>query len=732
MARIKIKDVTIDMPFEPYKSQIDTMEQIITCLSEGSTGMIESPTGTGKSLSILCSVLAFREHLKRIKIDTNISKKLCASQNGKEVDSYANNGKTDSINTNDLKDGVNSENIKNDITKNKIDNYENNVNLDSVTEKLNSTDSVQDFKIVICSRTHKQLDQLVHQLNKTRYRPRISILASRNQYCINPKLDKVSDKNAACNDMVKKQACSFFVGKDRLAKRMGQRIFDIEEIVREGKRCNGCPYFASRKLNDEADIVFAPYNYLLDIKVRENTNFDLSKCVVIIDEAHNIDDVCRSSGSVELTSKILDIITNELLSAIRQSTFLGPVKNNFIQVLEMFKKFRERSDKIKTFDKSIGRTKIKIKKGKQIKEELEEMGITKEFMTIYKDALYSIGKEEEAKDLVNRNTWNIIESIDQILSALLFTNCDVYSYAFTKEENNYKNSSNYSFNFWLMDSAYIFGPFVKQVKSLVILSGTLNPFASFTSELGHKFDHQIMAPHLITEKQVFISCLKTGHLKQEIVGTYTKSDNLAYLDQIAKVIFDTSVKVSAHGGTLVFVPSYAFLDNLSKRVKNFNLENLFVEPKSGSQGEFEKILKKYHNRISLKQPVVLLCVYRGKAAEGMDFKDSSARAVICVGIPYPSLVDPQIELKKKYNDDHKYFKGHKWYETQAFRAVNQAAGRAIRHKDDWGIIYMLDSRYQDRSKANQLSKWIFEFLKVYDDYESCIKQLNVFLKDKNQ
>lgn len=727
MARIKIKDVTIDMPFEPYKSQIDTMEQIITCLSEGSTGMIESPTGTGKSLSILCSVLAYREHLKRIKIDTNISKKICSSQNDTGLNSSNNKSNCNKIIINDFADNtlLNVDNIDINDEKNICDN-------NGITEKLNSSDSVKDFKIIICSRTHKQLDQLVHQLNKTRYRPRISILASRNQYCINPKLEKISDKNAACNDMVKKQTCSFFVGKDRLAKRIGQRIFDIEELVREGKRCNGCPYFASRKLNDDADLVFAPYNYLIDSRVRENTNFDLSKCVVIIDEAHNIDDVCRSSGSIELSSKIMDIIINELLSAIRQSTFLGPVKNNFIQILEMFKKFKEKSQQIKNYDKTIGRTKIRIKKGKQIKEELEEIGITKEFMTIYKDALFSIEKEEEAKDLVNRNTWNIIESLDQILSALLFTNCDVYSYAFTKEENYYKNNVIYSYNFWLMDSAYIFGPFVKQVKSLVILSGTLNPFASFTSELGHKFNHQIMAPHLITEKQVFISCLKTGHLKQEIVGTYTKSDNLTYLDQIAKVIYDTAIKVSPHGGTLVFVPSYAFLDNLYKRVKNFNIENLFIEPKSGSQGEFEKILKKYHNRISLKVPVVLLCVYRGKAAEGMDFKDSSARAVICVGIPYPSLVDPQIELKKKYNDEHKYFKGHKWYETQAFRAVNQAAGRAIRHKDDWGIIYMLDSRYQDRSKSSQLSKWIFEYLKIYDDYEACVKQLNLFLKHKNE
>ncbi|EQB61662.1 regulator of telomere elongation helicase 1 [Vairimorpha apis BRL 01] len=124
MARIKIKDVTIDMPFEPYKSQIDTMEQIITCLSEGSTGMIESPTGTGKSLSILCSVLAYREHLKRIKIDTNISKKICSSQNDTGLNSSNNKSNCNKIIINDFADNtlLNVDNIDINDEKNICDN----------------------------------------------------------------------------------------------------------------------------------------------------------------------------------------------------------------------------------------------------------------------------------------------------------------------------------------------------------------------------------------------------------------------------------------------------------------------------------------------------------------------------------------------------------------------------------------------------------------------------------
>lgn len=55
--------------------------------------------------------------------------------------------------------------------------------------------------------------------------------------------------------------------------------------------------------------------------------------------------------------------------------------------------------------------------------------------------------------------------------------------------------------------------------------------------------------------------------------------------------------------------------------------------------------------------------------------------------------DIQVDLKKKYNDTYKSSKsllsGSEWYCYQAFRALNQAAGRCIRHESDYGAIIFL-------------------------------------------
>ena len=86
-----------------------------------------------------------------------------------------------------------------------------------------------------------------------------------------------------------------------------------------------------------------------------------------------------------------------------------------------------------------------------------------------------------------------------------------------------------------------------------------------------------------------------------------------------------------------------------------------------------------------------------------------------IGVPFPSL-STETQLIKAHNDSiFGRGAGDDWYEAEAYRQVNQAAGRLIRHQNDFGFLALMDARY-DTAKAkgpnSALSSWVRDGLKV--------------------
>lgn len=58
--------------------------------------------------------------------------------------------------------------------------------------------------------------------------------------------------------------------------------------------------------------------------------------------------------------------------------------------------------------------------------------------------------------------------------------------------------------------------------------------------------------------------------------------------------------------------------------------------------------------------------------------------------------------------------GMEWYVQQAARAVNQAVGRVIRHRDDYGAVLLLDARFGKPQQLGALSAWARPHTQVFD------------------
>jgi Rad3-related DNA helicase len=81
-----------------------------------------------------------------------------------------------------------------------------------------------------------------------------------------------------------------------------EQINDIEDLLSFGRVHTACPFYLSRQLAHEAEMIFLPYNYLINQQIRETLKISLEDSVIILDEAHNLESVCTSECSFEMTT----------------------------------------------------------------------------------------------------------------------------------------------------------------------------------------------------------------------------------------------------------------------------------------------------------------------------------------------------------------------------------------------------------------------------------------------
>ncbi|MEN2498399.1 MAG: Regulator of telomere elongation helicase 1, variant 2 [Marteilia pararefringens] len=238
-------NLLLRFPKPPYDVQKKIVERIIYSLNQKKNILIESPTGTGKTLSLLCSTLAW---LRSAKVQNNWPKPP---------------------------------------------------------------------KIIYATRTHSQISQLIGEIKKTAYSDmKICFLASREQLCINDRVmnrEKKGSINSKCRNLVSSGKCIYKsnVGKENSG--MDEtKLFDIEELKIIGKQKSTCPYYYTREIALQADLIFMPYNYILEKAIRQRLQIDFDCSIIVFDEAHNVEKTCEDGFSLKICGSDIALAMHEI------------------------------------------------------------------------------------------------------------------------------------------------------------------------------------------------------------------------------------------------------------------------------------------------------------------------------------------------------------------------------------------------------------------------------------
>lgn len=84
-------------------------------------------------------------------------------------------------------------------------------------------------------------------------------------------------KIALCRAYVGARSCHYYnnVNARKIDPTFSEGLVDIEDLVKRSQRCQCCPYYMAREIQQSADIIFMPYNYLLDPGIRKGQDIQL-------------------------------------------------------------------------------------------------------------------------------------------------------------------------------------------------------------------------------------------------------------------------------------------------------------------------------------------------------------------------------------------------------------------------------------------------------------------------
>jgi len=279
----------------------------------------------------------------------------------------------------------------------------------------------------------------------------------------------------------------------------------------------------------------------------------------------------------------------------------------------------------------------------------------------------------------------------------------------------------------------------KGPRSILLTSGTLSPMDSLEKELRIQFPIKLENKHVIDLNQVSLNYVAATEKGSKFIFDYSHRSDEAQIAELGQLIKNTTI--STPGGVLVFFSSYSVLNMCYAQWKNTVTSELrskykirsFREEKSTAKNT--KVLNSFKYYVKNGSPAILYSVCRGKISEGLDFCDEAARTVIMIGIPFPAQFDKRVVLKKEYLDRKSVelkISGQIWYTQEALRAVNQAIGRVIRHKNDYGAILLVDCRYNEERLRCMLSKWLREIPNKPLNTSACVDRLKTFFKEQEE
>ncbi|EEY17313.1 DNA repair helicase RAD3 [Verticillium alfalfae VaMs.102] len=634
-------------------------------------------------------------------------------------------------------------------------------------------------KLIYCSRTMSEIEKALAELRELmKYRTeqlgqeeefRGLGLTSRKNLCLHPSVKREksgSVVDARCRSLtagfVKEKkdkgenvdVCVYHDNLDLLEPHnlIPNGVWTFDGLLRYGEQHKQCPYFTSRRMMQYCNVIIYSYHYLLDPKIAERVSRELSKdCIVVFDEAHNIDNVCIESLSTDITEDSLRKAARGAQNLDRKiaemkQTDQEQLQNEYLKLVEGLRDAGEARQ-----EDAFMSNPARLTDGKALPDDLLNEAVpgnirrAEHFVAFLKRFIEYLKTRMKVRNTISETPPSFLahlkeftfiekkplkfcaERLTSLVRTLELTNIEDYqplqevatfaTLVATYEkgfllilepfESEAAEVPNPVLHFTCLDAAIAIKPVFDRFSSVIITSGTISPLEMYPKMLG--FSTVVQESYSMTlARRSFLPMIVTRGSDQASVSTSFQVRNEPSVVRNYGSLLTEFAKITPDG-MVVFFPSYLYMESIISMWQGMGILDevwkyklILVETPDAQ--ETSLALETYRTACCNGRGAVLLCVARGKVSEGIDFDHQYGRAVLNIGVPFQYTESRILKARLEFLRETYRIRENDFLSFDAMRHAAQCLGRVLRGKDDYGVMVLADRRFQ--KKRVQLPKWI--------------------------
>lgn len=561
------------------------------------------------------------------------------------------------------------------------------------------------LKILYVARTHRQHDRVIEELRAIYRRHPVTgvSIRGRNEMCLNVFAAKGAFDSKSmmevCELLKAKGRCPYYRSVDertydyiQLQQQVASRPYMASEILKICKKKEVCPYELIKGAISDAKVLALSYLYVFDPVIRtaflKNLETELSKIILVVDEAHNLPETA------------IDISSSTLSLFVMRQAEMEATKFGHKDIEEFAGFFREEVEKLT--DKISREEIIAPEKILEIIE--RQVSDTEKFFEHLHETGGSIKKALLAE---GKNPRSYVHAMGEFLLKWQDTLGNASFINVASRYFNKDNNKTAKLEIVALDPAKITEPVFSATYANVIMSGTLQPLEAYAriTKLPEG-TARFIAPSPFPKEHIF-SAVCLG-----VTTSMDKRTSKMYQTMIERI---NEVVNSTPTNTGIFTASFEVLNSLlSEGLEDSLLKPLYYERRGMTSKANEKLVSDF-KACGNRGGAVFLGVQGGRTSEGVDFPGNQMNSVVVVGVPYAEPT-PRVKAQIDYYDKRFPGLGREYgYILPAMKKASQAAGRPIRTLDDKGAIVFLDFRFSTNYCKSFLPSWVTSGMRLFPD-----------------